>query len=69
VDGPGREERQGSVFTEEEEDVLLDEEEADYELRDLRKGAMLDDLVCLYASPLDIDMWYNIRVDEGIAQV
>jgi hypothetical protein len=63
-----REENQEARGGEEEEVVVeLDEEEADYELRDFRKRVKVDDLVLMYAALLDIDVWYNMLVDEGIA--
>ncbi len=47
----------------------LDEEDEESELLDLRKRVKVDDLVDLYSRLLDINAWYNIWVDEGIAQV
>lgn len=45
------------------------EDEEDEELLDLRKRVKIDALVALYATLLDIDRWYNIWVDSGIAQI
>jgi hypothetical protein len=57
--------RAAGVYVEEED---LEEWEADYEERDYRKRVKIDELVSLYATLLNIDRWYNIWVDQGIAQ-
>lgn len=57
---------------EREEEVKEDDEDEDEdedELLDLRKKVKLDKLVPMYATLLNIDRWYNLWVEDGIAQV
>lgn len=46
-----------------------DEDEEEDEVRDYKKRVKLDKLVDMYVWLLDDFMWYNIWVDEGIAQI
>jgi hypothetical protein len=48
---------------------LATEQEREDELLDLRKRVKLDELVPLYTTLLDIDTWYNLWVEDGIAQL
>jgi hypothetical protein len=60
-----------NLTTEEREEVKEykeDEEDGDH-LVDLRKRVKLDELVPMYATLLDIDWWYNLWVEDGIAQI
>jgi hypothetical protein len=56
---------------EREEDVKEDEDEDEDEdeLLDMRKRVKLDELVPCYTTLLDIDRWYNVWVEDGIAQL
>jgi hypothetical protein len=46
-----------------------EEDEDEDDLLDLRKRVKFDELVPMYATLLDIDRWYNLQVEDGIAQV
>jgi hypothetical protein len=59
----------GSHRIEDEEEGENDHDDDDDTFSDFRKRVKIDPLVKLYALLLHIDSWYNIWVDEGIAQV
>jgi hypothetical protein len=54
-----------NLAAEEEREENLEEDED--ELLDLRKRVKPDELVPVYVTLLDIDRWYNLWVEDGIA--
>ncbi len=46
-----------------------EEEEDEYEMLDLRKKVVIDEIVDLYAALLSIDRWYNILTEDGVCQI
>jgi hypothetical protein len=56
-----------NLAAEEEREENLEEDED--ELLDLRKRVKPDELVPVYVTLLGIDRWYNLWVEDGIAQV
>lgn len=54
---------------EEREEEVKEEDKDEDELLDLRKKVKLDELVRMYATLLNIDRWYNLWVEDGIAEV
>jgi hypothetical protein len=61
-----------NLATEEEREEVKEheeDEEDEDDLVELRKRVKLDELVPMYATLLDIDWWYNLWVEDGIAQI
>ncbi|KAB5575355.1 hypothetical protein GE09DRAFT_1052930 [Coniochaeta sp. 2T2.1] len=59
-------ERERQEEGDEQAEELEDEEE---ELLDVRKRVKIDKLVLLYAFVLDTNTWYNIYVEDGVAEI